>query len=220
MLSQHHRMAEVYEAYEVHLRYGLCSCARPRSGSGATFFRRCSHVSVALHANSIATQATSLLLWQDFHLQETEQLSNHSERNLVRCSFAAVNLSGLRICRRRTKKLHALRDNFGALALAAVVARLVLAGPQASFDVHLAALLRRVENWRAHGRWRVSSHALSIAWWGHNSTMATFPVPASSNRACGFPALCFPACFAPRVMRPIALGALSASSLGGALGSC
>ncbi len=201
MLSQHHRMAEVYEAYEVHLRYGLCSCARPRSGSGATFFRRCSHVS-------------------DFHLQETEQLSNHSERNLVRCSFAAVNLSGLRICRRRTKKLHALRDNFGALALAAVVARLVLAGPQASFDVHLAALLRRVENWRAHGRWRVSSHALSIAWWGHNSTMATFPVPASSNRACGFPALCFPACFAPRVMRPIALGALSASSLGGALGSC
>src|SRR5216684_1511042 len=203
MLSQHHRMAEVYEAYEVHLRYGLCSCARPRSG--ATFFRRCSHVSVALHAYAIATQATSLLLWQDFHLQETEQLSNHSERNLVRCSFAAVNLSGLRICRRRTKKLHALRDNFGALALAAVVARLVLAGPQASFDVHLAALLRRVENWRAHGRWRVSSHALSIAWWGHNSTMATFPVPAS---------------FAPRVMRPIALGALSASSLGGALGSC
>src|SRR5229473_4138068 len=82
MLSQHHRMAEVYEAYEVHLRYGLCSCARPRSGSGATFFRRCSHVSVALHANSIATQATSLLLWQDFHLQETEQLSNHSEWNL------------------------------------------------------------------------------------------------------------------------------------------
>src|SRR6266849_9425028 len=64
------------------------------------------------------------------------------EGNLVRCSFADVNLSGLRISRRRTKKLHALRDNFGALALAAVVARLVLAGPQASFDVHLAALLQ------------------------------------------------------------------------------
>src|SRR5216684_793903 len=64
------------------------------------------------------------------------------EGNLVRSSFAAVNLSGLRISRRRTKKLHALRDNFGALALAAIVARLVLAGPQASFDVHLAALLQ------------------------------------------------------------------------------
>src|SRR6266446_3088498 len=64
------------------------------------------------------------------------------ERNFVRCSFATVNLSGLRIRQRRTKKLHALRDNFGALALAAVVARLVLAGPQASFDVHLAALLQ------------------------------------------------------------------------------
>src|SRR5208283_2679954 len=59
-----------------------------------------------------------------------------------------------------------------------------------------------------------------FGWWGHSSAMATFPVPASSNRACGFPALCFPACFAPRVMRPIALGQLSASSLNGALGSC
>lgn len=42
-------------------------------------FRRCSRVSVALHAYAIATQATSLFLWQDFHLQDTEQLSNHSE---------------------------------------------------------------------------------------------------------------------------------------------
>jgi 4-diphosphocytidyl-2C-methyl-D-erythritol kinase len=62
MLSQHDRMADIYEAYEVHLRYGLCSCARPRSGSGATFFRRCSRASVALDAYAIATQATSLFL--------------------------------------------------------------------------------------------------------------------------------------------------------------
>ena len=33
--------------------------------------------------------------------------------------------------------------------------------------------------------------------------MITFPAPASSNAACGFPALRFPACFTSRVMRPI-----------------
>jgi hypothetical protein len=43
--------------------------------------------------------------------------------------------------------------------------------------------LIRVGNWRAHGRWRVSGHALSIAWWGHSSTVATFPVPASLRSA-------------------------------------
>ena len=37
----------------------------------------------------------------------------------------------------------------------------------------------------------------------------TFPAPASSNAACGFPALRFPACFASRVMWPFASGALS-----------
>ena len=42
--------------------------------------------------------------------------------------------------------------------------------------------------------------------------MVTFPVPATSNRAGGFPALGFPVCFAPRVMRPIMPGALSALS--------
>jgi hypothetical protein len=40
------------------------------------------------------------------------------------------------------------------------------------------------------------------------ATMVTFPVPATSNAACRFPALRFP-CFVPKVMRPIALGALS-----------
>ena len=39
--------------------------------------------------------------------------------------------------------------------------------------------------------------------------LITFPAPASSNAACGFPALRFPACFTSRVMRPIASGALS-----------
>ena len=68
----------------------------------------------------------------------------------------------------------------------------------------------RVEGRRACCRWRVSSPVLSIAGWVHNSTMATFPTPATSNAACGFPALRFPACFMLRVMGPITLGALSA----------
>ena len=42
------------------------------------------------------------------------------------------------------------------------------------------------------------------------ATMVTFPAPATSNAACGFPALRFPVCFVPRIMRPIMLGVLSA----------
>ena len=76
----------------------------------------------------------------------------------------------------------------------------------------------RVEGRRACCRWRVSSPALSITGWVHNSTMATFPAPATSNAACGFPALRFPARFMPRVMRPSVLGALSAVVVGP--GSC
>lgn len=41
-------------------------------------------------------------------------------------------------------------------------------------------------------------------------TVSLFPVPASSNAACRFPALRFPVCFAPWVMRPIKQEALSA----------
>jgi len=67
----------------------------------------------------------------------------------------------------------------------------------------------RVENWRAHCRARVSSLTLSIMRWVHNSPMVTFPAPATSNAACGFPALRFPVHFLPRVMGPITLGALS-----------
>jgi len=40
--------------------------------------------------------------------------------------------------------------------------------------------------------------------------LVTFPAPASSNPAYGFPVLGFPGCFAPRVMGPIRLRALSA----------
>ena len=76
----------------------------------------------------------------------------------------------------------------------------------------------RVEGRRAGCRWRVSSSALSIAEWVHMSTMATFPAPATSNAACGFPALRFPVRFMSRVMGPILLGALSA--VVGAPGSC
>ena len=36
-----------------------------------------------LHAYAITTQATNKFLWQDFHLQVTEQLSVHSERNIL-----------------------------------------------------------------------------------------------------------------------------------------
>jgi hypothetical protein len=42
------------------------------------------------------------------------------------------------------------------------------------------------------------------------ATMVTFPIPATSNAACGFPALRFPVCFMSRVIGPITLGALSA----------
>src|SRR5437762_104338 len=47
--------------------------------------------------------------------------------------------------------------------------------------------LGRVENWRAYRRWRVSSPTLSLVGWVHSSTIVTFPAPATSNAACGFP---------------------------------
>ena len=55
-------------------------------------------------------------------------------------------------------------------------------------------LLSRVEDWRA----------------GLGRCRATFPAPATSNAACGFPALRSPVCFTSRVMGPIVLGQLSA----------
>src|SRR5712691_809876 len=41
------------------------------------------------------------------------------------------------------------------------------------------------------------------------AAIVTFPAPATSNGACGFPALRSPACFAARVMGPIKLATLS-----------
>src|ERR1700730_10801922 len=46
----------------------------------------------------------------------------------------------------------------------------------------------------------------------HHFDRATFPVPATSNAACGFPTLRSPACFTSRVMGPILLGRLSAEA--------
>jgi hypothetical protein len=39
----------------------------------------------------------------------------------------------------------------------------------------------------------------------HHLDHAAFPAPASSNAACGFPALRSPVCFASRIMRPLSL---------------
>jgi len=75
------------------LRYGLYACARPRSGSGATLIRHCSHVSVAIHVYAVATQATNRLLWQDSHLQVTEQQSNRSEWHVVICDAEPVKFA-------------------------------------------------------------------------------------------------------------------------------
>src|SRR6266511_1472714 len=61
--------------------------------------------------------------------------------------------------------------------------------------------LGRVEDWRACGRWRVSSPALSMAGWVHNSTVATVPTPATSNRTCGAPADGFPTTFVQELSR-------------------
>ena len=44
----------------------------------------------------------------------------------------------------------------------------------------------------------------------HHLGRATFPAPASSNAACGFPALRSPVCFASRLMGPILPERLSA----------
>ena len=63
-------------------------------------------------------------------------------------------------------------------------------------------VLGRVEDWRADGRVRWKIQPL-FALVRSPAPIITFPAPASSNAACGFPALRFPACFTSRVMRPI-----------------
>jgi hypothetical protein len=64
-------------------------------------------------------------------------------------------------------------------------------------DFHPQALLGRVEDWRAGRQKEVFDRT-------------TFPVPATSNAACGFPALRSPVCFTSRVIGPIPPGQLSA----------
>ena len=56
----------------------------------------------------------------------------------------------------------------------------------------------------------VGGNSIAFAMDRSPATMVTFPAPATSNAACGFPALRFPVCFMLGVMRPITLGALSA----------
>jgi hypothetical protein len=74
----------------------------------------------------------------------------------------------------------------------------------------MLATVRRSVGSRAGAR-TVGSGGDSIAFAMDRSpvTMVTFPAPATSNAACGFPALRFPVCFVPGFMRPVALGALS-----------
>ena len=67
----------------------------------------------------------------------------------------------------------------------------------------------RVENWRADS---LGSGVYAFRCFRSVPSPApvtTFPAPASSNTACGFPALCFPVVFVPRVMGPIDWGTLS-----------
>ena len=66
----------------------------------------------------------------------------------------------------------------------------------------------RVEDWRAGlGRSLCSPLPRSFDYEvSQHLDHATFPVPATSNAACGFPALRSPACFALRFMGPILLG--------------
>jgi len=61
-------------------------------------------------------------------------------------------------------------------------------------ESHRRALAGRVEDWRA----------------GLGRCRATFPAPATSNAACGFPALRSPICFTSRLIGPILPGRLSA----------
>src|SRR5215475_15610564 len=67
--------------------------------------------------------------------------------------------------------------------------------PSRPGESHPEPLTGRVEGWRA----------------GRPFDRATFPVPATSHAACGFPALRAPICFIPRLMGPIPLGQLSVS---------
>src|SRR5262245_30957803 len=79
-------------------------------------------------------------------------------------------------------------------------------------EFHLSALRGGVEDWRA-GLGRCLCSPLPRPFGcevSQHLDRATFPVPAMSNAACGFPALRSPVCFASRFIGPILLGQLSA----------
>jgi len=80
-----------------------------------------------------------------------------------------------------------------------------------------AALLEPVERdvrldfFRGIGLWMIFLDHSRVEDWraGRPFDRATFPVPATSHTACGFPALRAPIGFTPRLMGPIRLGPLS-----------
>jgi len=80
-------------------------------------------------------------------------------------------------------------------------------------ESHPQALSGRVEDWRASHKFPgknfiVFTMKLSPA------ILVTFPASATSNAACGFPALRSPVCFSLRFMRPIKLVTLSSLTYG------
>jgi hypothetical protein len=102
----------------------------------------------------------------------------------------------------------------GGLGLACLFPALSSAGASLSGPYSVSTSRSSVGS-RAGAR-TVGSGGDSIAFAMDRSpaTMVTFPAPATSNAACGFPALRFPVCFMSRFMGPIALGALSAQMHG------
>jgi hypothetical protein len=83
--------------------------------------------------------------------------------------------------------------------------------PSRPGEFHPEPLTGRVEAWRAGLGRSLFSLFLALSFASVTlSRPATFPVPATSNAACGFPALRSPVCFTSRVMRPIVLEQLSA----------
>jgi hypothetical protein len=84
--------------------------------------------------------------------------------------------------------------------------------PSRPGEFHPEPLTGRVEDWRFRSKFVfpvVSPFRLRVS---HHLDRATFPAPATSNAACGFPALRSPVCFTSRVMGPIVQGRHSAST--------
>src|SRR5215467_12711047 len=52
-----------------------------------------------------------------------------------------------------------------------------------------------------------------------SQTVSSFPVPASSNPSCRFPAMGLPACFVPRIMWPLRVVGLSSVARNGEAGT-